>query len=156
MNKHEIATLRHICLSRAGDHRVGAAGGIHAAHHSRRLLALPGLRGDRRHFTCMLDAQFLAAIQVLIYIGAILVLIIFAVTLTRNANDGDERQSNNYCLPGGPRRAGAARGAGGRRARHPVGKSGGILDGLSLVPGVPVTDVSAIGVVLLAEISAAL
>lgn len=34
-----------------------------------------------------LDAEFLAAVQVLIYIGAISVLILFAIMLTRRAND---------------------------------------------------------------------
>lgn len=50
-------------------------------------------------FYLLLGAQFLAAIQVLIYIGAILVLIIFAVTLTRNAMDSDEVQTNRFSLP---------------------------------------------------------
>jgi NADH:ubiquinone oxidoreductase subunit 6 (subunit J) len=47
----------------------------------------------------VLGAQFLAAIQVLIYIGAILVLIVFAVTLTRNAGDSDVAQTNQFALP---------------------------------------------------------
>lgn len=50
-------------------------------------------------FYLYLGAQFIAAIQVLIYIGAILVLIVFAVTLTRHANDDEERQSNRYAVP---------------------------------------------------------
>jgi NADH-quinone oxidoreductase subunit J len=50
-------------------------------------------------FYLFLGAQFLAAIQVLIYIGAILVLIIFAVTLTRNAMDSDDAQSNRLVVP---------------------------------------------------------
>ena len=50
-------------------------------------------------FYLYLGAQFLAAIQVLIYIGAILVLIVFAVTLTRHANDTEEKQSNRFVIP---------------------------------------------------------
>lgn len=50
-------------------------------------------------FYLYLDAQFLAAIQVLLYIGAILVLIVFAVTLTRNGSDTEDAQRNRFGLP---------------------------------------------------------
>lgn len=42
----------------------------------------------------LLNAEFLAMVQVLVYVGAISVLIIFAIMLTRNVYDGN--QSNDF------------------------------------------------------------
>lgn len=46
----------------------------------------------------MLGAGFLAAIQVLIYVGAISVLILFAVMLTHNVMDAGERPNKQWAL----------------------------------------------------------
>lgn len=46
----------------------------------------------------MLGAGFLAAIQVLIYVGAISVLILFAVMLTHNVMDAGERPNKQWVL----------------------------------------------------------
>lgn len=100
-------------------------------------------------FYLYLDAQFLAAIQVLIYIGAILVLIIFAVTLTRHANDTEERQSNMLVLPvilSALVLLAALAGAIGMTHWQPAYRT---VEQINLVPGVVVTDVAAIGLVLL-------
>ena len=53
------------------------------------ILSLFGVAG----FYVLLEAGFLAAIQVLVYIGAIAVLIIFAVMLTRKVMEGVAGQS---------------------------------------------------------------
>jgi NADH:ubiquinone oxidoreductase subunit 6 (subunit J) len=45
-----------------------------------------------------LDAEFLAVVQVLIYIGAITVLIVFAIMLTSKINDAEREQFNNMKL----------------------------------------------------------
>jgi len=102
-------------------------------------------------FYLYLGAQFLAAIQVLIYIGAILVLIVFAVTLTRHANDTEEKQSNRFVIPVLlasfvmllPLIGAALLNA----WPAPVTD----LDQVTLIANVPVTDVSAIGVVLMQQ-----
>jgi NADH-quinone oxidoreductase subunit J len=47
-----------------------------------------------------LDAEFLAAVQVLIYIGAIAVLILFAIMLTRKAHNPEYRQRTRSFLLG--------------------------------------------------------
>lgn len=47
-----------------------------------------------------LDAEFIAAVQVLIYIGAISVLILFAIMLTRRANDPLTQQKTRSFLLG--------------------------------------------------------
>lgn len=44
----------------------------------------------------MLEASFFAVVQVLVYIGAISILIIFAVMLTRRVMDDSEIQLNKY------------------------------------------------------------
>lgn len=72
---------------------IGTRSVIHAAFWLFPVFA--GIAG----FYLLLGAQFLAAIQVLIYIGAILVLIIFAVTLTRNAMQTDEATTNTFGFP---------------------------------------------------------
>jgi NADH:ubiquinone oxidoreductase subunit 6 (subunit J) len=45
----------------------------------------------------LLNAEFLAAVQVLIYVGAISILIIFAIMLTRNVYEGNP--SNSFQIP---------------------------------------------------------
>ncbi|MBI4282081.1 MAG: NADH-quinone oxidoreductase subunit J [Chloroflexi bacterium] len=45
----------------------------------------------------LLNAEFLAVVQVLIYVGAISILIIFAIMLTRNVHEGNP--SNRFQLP---------------------------------------------------------
>ena len=47
----------------------------------------------------MLDAEFLAAIQVLIYVGAVTILILFAIMLTHKIQSGSIRQVNEHVLP---------------------------------------------------------
>ena len=45
----------------------------------------------------LLNAEFLAVVQVLVYVGAVSVLIIFAIMLTRNSQDGNP--FNRFQLP---------------------------------------------------------
>ena len=47
----------------------------------------------------MLDAEFLAAVQVLIYVGAVTVLILFAIMLTHQMQSGSIRQLNEQVIP---------------------------------------------------------
>jgi len=47
----------------------------------------------------MLDAEFLAAVQVLIYVGAITILILFAIMLTHKLHSKSIRQVNEQVLP---------------------------------------------------------
>ena len=47
----------------------------------------------------MLDAYFLAGIQVLIYIGAVVVLSIFVINLTRKITGKEEAQLNKQVIP---------------------------------------------------------
>ena len=74
---------------------VGGAFGVVAARnlfHSALFLVLSfaGIAG----LYVLLDTGFIAAIQVLIYIGAISILILFAVMLSQNLMARDERQTN--------------------------------------------------------------
>jgi len=46
-----------------------------------------------------LKAEFMAIIQVLLYVGAIMVLVIYAIMLTHNLTDRTVRQSNKQSLP---------------------------------------------------------
>jgi NADH-quinone oxidoreductase subunit J len=48
----------------------------------------------------LLSAEFLAAVQVLIYVGAITVLMIFAIMLTAKLYSAKIRQSNEQVVPG--------------------------------------------------------
>ena len=48
----------------------------------------------------MLSAEFVAAVQVLIYVGAITVLLIFAIMLTAQLYSPSIRQSNEQVIPG--------------------------------------------------------
>jgi NADH-quinone oxidoreductase subunit J len=102
-------------------------------------------------FYLFLGAQFLAAIQVLIYIGAILVLIIFAVTLTRNSMDPEDAQNNRFALPVGLAAAALVLALVGAVTKNPWGQPVPSLAGIGLLPGVEITDVSALGVVLLQQ-----
>jgi NADH-quinone oxidoreductase subunit J len=47
----------------------------------------------------LLEAEFLAAIQVLIYVGAVAVLYLFALMLTRGVTGQGMRQSNSQIIP---------------------------------------------------------
>ncbi|MEE9552845.1 MAG: NADH-quinone oxidoreductase subunit J [candidate division Zixibacteria bacterium] len=47
----------------------------------------------------MLDAEFLAAIQVLIYVGAVTILILFAIMLTHKIQSHSARQVNENVIP---------------------------------------------------------
>lgn len=47
-----------------------------------------------------LDADFLAVVQILIYVGAIVILIIFAVVLTERITSEAIRQTNHLLIPG--------------------------------------------------------
>ncbi|HEY3376547.1 MAG TPA: NADH-quinone oxidoreductase subunit J [Armatimonadota bacterium] len=118
---------------------------IHAAYWLFPVFA--GIAG----FYLYLDAQFLAAIQVLIYIGAILVLIIFAVTLTRNAQGDEERQSNRFVLPMALSALVMLVALVGAVLLTPWAPPVSTIDGVLLLPNVPVGEVPAIGVVLLQQ-----
>ena len=48
----------------------------------------------------LLEAEFLAAVQVLIYVGAITILMIFAIMLTHKLYSAKIRQSNEQVIPG--------------------------------------------------------
>jgi len=48
----------------------------------------------------LLSAEFVAAVQVLIYVGAITVLMIFAIMLTAQLYSSSLRQSNEQVIPG--------------------------------------------------------
>src|SRR5256885_14038724 len=63
-----------------------------------------------------LGADFPAVAQVLIYVGGILVLILFAIMLTRQIGGGPQRSQTHPRLPGG-----AGGGGGGTR---PVARTG--------------------------------
>ena len=102
-------------------------------------------------FYLYLGAQFLAAIQVLIYIGAILVLIVFAVTLTRNANDSDERQSNRFVFPMILSALVLLIPLVGAVLLTPWPQAVSDIDSVTIVYNVFVTDVPAIGIVLLQQ-----
>ncbi|MHB9133055.1 MAG: NADH-quinone oxidoreductase subunit J family protein [Armatimonadota bacterium] len=104
-------------------------------------------------FYLLLDAQFLSIVQVMLYIGAILVLIIFAVTLTRNAADTDEAQTNRLRAPAvlcALILLGAIVGAM-LTTRWATPLSATDFDAVMLVPGTAVTEVRALGAVLLQQ-----
>ena len=67
-------------------------------------------------FFVLLNAEFLAVVQVLIYAGAISILIIFAVMLTPGRSAGEPAQPDANTR--GPLRGAAAIGAGVRSDRH--------------------------------------
>lgn len=103
-------------------------------------------------FYLFLGAQFLSAIQVLIYIGAILVLIVFAVTLTRNPMDPEDAQNNRFGIPMALAAAALVLALVGAARMSGLAVTGAeSIDDINLLPGVAVTDVSAIGVVLLQQ-----
>jgi len=104
-------------------------------------------------FYLYLNAQFLASIQVLIYIGAILVLIVFAVTLTRNASDpNDSAQTNRFVVP---MMVAALALLAALAAAMPIGGWAKMpvknIEQVVVATGAPVTDASSVGVVLLQQ-----
>ncbi|MBN1504958.1 MAG: NADH-quinone oxidoreductase subunit J [Candidatus Eisenbacteria bacterium] len=48
----------------------------------------------------LLDADFLAVVQILVYVGAIVVLMIFAIVLTERITSASVRQTNYLVIPG--------------------------------------------------------
>ena len=48
----------------------------------------------------LLDADFLAVVQILIYVGAIVILMIFAIVLTERITSASVRQTNHLVVPG--------------------------------------------------------
>jgi NADH-quinone oxidoreductase subunit J len=87
----------------------------------------------------LLSAEFVAVVQLLVYVGAVIVLIIFAVMLTAQIGDADIGQTNRLALPAALGAAGlfvALRSAllagpwGGAAAQSSTAPSGGVL-GLS-------------------------
>jgi NADH-quinone oxidoreductase subunit J len=48
----------------------------------------------------LLDADFLAVVQILIYVGAIVILMIFAIVLTERITSDAIRQTNQLLIPG--------------------------------------------------------
>ena len=48
----------------------------------------------------LLEAEFLAAVQILIYVGAITILMIFAIMLTHRMYSAKIKQSNEQVVPG--------------------------------------------------------
>ncbi len=48
----------------------------------------------------LLDAEFLAVVQILIYVGAIVILMIFAIVLTERITSTSVRQTNHLVIPG--------------------------------------------------------
>lgn len=48
----------------------------------------------------LLEAEFLAAVQILIYVGAITILMIFAIMLTHKLYSAKIKQSNEQVIPG--------------------------------------------------------
>jgi NADH-quinone oxidoreductase subunit J len=47
----------------------------------------------------MLHAEFVAVVQILVYVGAVIILIIFAVMLTAQLGDANVSQTNRLALP---------------------------------------------------------
>jgi NADH-quinone oxidoreductase subunit J len=48
----------------------------------------------------LLDADFLAVVQILIYVGAVMILVIFAIVLTEKITSETIRQTNQLVIPG--------------------------------------------------------
>ena len=61
------------------------------------ILALFGVAG----IFVLLNAGFLAVVQIIVYIGAIAILMIFAIMLTRNLTQGEKSQFNNNAVIAG-------------------------------------------------------
>ncbi|MES2201995.1 MAG: NADH-quinone oxidoreductase subunit J [candidate division FCPU426 bacterium] len=49
----------------------------------------------------LLKAEFVAVVQILVYVGAVVILIIFAVMLTAQLGEGSNRQTNRFALVAG-------------------------------------------------------
>ena len=58
-------------------------------------LALVGVAG----IFLALQADFLAVVQILIYVGAVMTLVVFAIMMTEKINDKSVRQKNHLGLP---------------------------------------------------------
>jgi NADH:ubiquinone oxidoreductase subunit 6 (subunit J) len=48
----------------------------------------------------LLEAEFVAIVQILVYVGAVVILIVFAVMLTAQIGEKGVKQSNAFVLPG--------------------------------------------------------
>jgi NADH-quinone oxidoreductase subunit J len=48
----------------------------------------------------LMEAYFVAVVQILVYVGAVIILIVFAVMLTAQLGEGNISQSNSLALPG--------------------------------------------------------
>lgn len=59
------------------------------------ILALVGVAG----YFLLLQAEFLAAVQIVVYVGAIMVLVIFAILIARSMMGQEVRQTNKLVLP---------------------------------------------------------
>jgi NADH-quinone oxidoreductase subunit J len=60
------------------------------------VIAFAGLAG----LYCLLGAQFVGLAQVLVYVGAVAILIVFAILLTREGGNLPERPASRAWLPG--------------------------------------------------------
>jgi NADH-quinone oxidoreductase subunit J len=49
----------------------------------------------------LMQAEFVAIVQLLVYVGAVIILIIFAVMMTAQLGDGSHSQANHLSLPAG-------------------------------------------------------
>jgi len=59
------------------------------------ILTLVGVAG----YYLLLDAEFLAAVQIIIYVGAIMVLVIFAILVAHSVMGQEVRQTNRLVVP---------------------------------------------------------
>src|SRR5882724_2838748 len=48
----------------------------------------------------LMEAYFVAVVQILVYVGAVIILIVFAVMLTAQIGEGNISQTNKLALPG--------------------------------------------------------
>ena len=69
-------------------------------HIFRAALYLAGALGVLGAMYLLLHAEFVAIVQVLVYVGAVVILIIFAVMLTAQLGDAAVAQTNKLNLPG--------------------------------------------------------
>jgi NADH-quinone oxidoreductase subunit J len=93
-------------------------GGHHRQRGARRAVLVMVLAGAAAQYL-LLGAEFVAVTQVLVYIGAIVVLFLFGIMLTRAPMLGTEKPSpDNWIVLGARHRAGDAGRAGLRAARR--------------------------------------
>ena len=86
---HVCAALIVLCAVRV----VTARNVFHAALYLACTLALVAV------LYLLLQAEFVAVVQLLVYVGAVIVLIIFAVMLTAQIGDANVSQTNRLWLP---------------------------------------------------------